>query len=106
MGWFMNLVGVDGDAGFQNIKKANVVDSIIFVYSVNSILHGVDIKESWHIIIPGKHVEKGFSDHQAYVGFLNKLGIQKELKLYDIEEIEHYFENHETINWNALATEH
>lgn len=105
MGWFMNLDGVDGDSGFQNIKKANVMDSVIFVYSVNSILHGVDIKESWHVIIPSKHIEKGFSDHQAYVGFLNKLGIQREPQLYDIDKIEHYFENHETIDWNALSTE-
>jgi len=105
MGWFMNLDGVDGDSGFQNIKKANVMDSIIFVYSVNSILHGVDIKESWHVIIPSKHIEKGFSDHQAYLDFLNKLDIQKEPRLYDIDEIAHYFENHETIDWSALSTE-
>jgi len=102
--WFLNLDGADGDTGFQNIKKAVVVDSVIFIYSTNSILHGIDIKETWHIIVPVKHIEKGFSDHRDYVNYLNKLGIQKEPHLYDIEAIADYFENHDTIDWNAIST--
>ncbi|MES2111022.1 MAG: hypothetical protein V4577_19855 [Bacteroidota bacterium] len=101
--WFMNLDGVDGDTGFQNIKRAAVADSIIFVYSTNSVFQGIDTRETWHVIVPGKHIEKGFSSYRDYIGFLNKLGIQKEPHLYNIDSIADYFENHETIDWNAIA---
>jgi hypothetical protein len=83
-GWSMNLEGKDLDTGFPNIKKANVVNGIILLYSTNTILHGIDVKQSWHVIIPGKHIEKGFASHQEYFDYLKKIGIRIEPHLYDI----------------------
>ena len=101
-GWGMNLDGKDGDTGFFNIKKANVVDGIILIYSVNSIFHGVDVKQSWHIIIPKKHIEKGFEIYQEYRNYLNSLDIKSEPILYDIEHVANYYEDHDTIDWKAI----
>jgi hypothetical protein len=101
-GWSMNLDGKDGDTGFFNIKKANIVDGIILIYSINSIFHGVDVKQSWHIIIPKKHIEKGFASYQEYRDYLNALGIKSEPILYDIEHIANYYEDHDTINWKVI----
>lgn len=101
-GWGMNLDGKDGDTGFFNIKKANVVDGIILIYSINSIFHGVNVKQSWHIIIPGKHIEKGFTSYKEYRDYLNALGIKSEPILYSIEHIAKYYEDHDTINWKAI----
>lgn len=102
LGWGMNLDGKDGDTGFFNIKKANVAGGIIFIYSVNSIFHGLDVKQSWHIIIPGKHLEKGFAGYHEYREYLNALGIKSEPILYDIEHIANYYEGHDTIDWKAI----
>lgn len=98
----MNLDGKDGDTGFFNIKKANVVGGVMLIYSINSIFHGVDIKQSWHIIIPGKHIEKGFVSYQEYRDYLNVLGIKSEPILYNIEHIANYYDDHDTIDWKAI----
>jgi hypothetical protein len=101
MGWGMNLDGKDGDTGFFNIKRVNVVNDIVLVYSINSIFHGNYVKQSWHIIIPKKHIEKGFESYQQYLDYLKKIGIETEPRLHDIDSVADYFENHDTINWNA-----
>lgn len=101
-GWFMNLKGFDGDTGFPNIKKANVINGVILLYSTNSILHGIDAKQSWHVIIPGKNIEKGFGSHQEYLNYLNTLRIRVDPRLYNIESIAKYYENHDTIAWKSI----
>jgi len=102
-GWMVNLEGGDGDTGLQNTAKVAVKDGVIFLYNTNSILHGIDVKQSWHLIIPGKHIEKGFATHQEYLKYLNKMGIKKEPHLYDVELVADYFENHDVIDWDAIG---
>ncbi|MEN0056874.1 MAG: hypothetical protein AAGC65_24560 [Mucilaginibacter sp.] len=102
LGWSMNLKGLDGDTGFQNIKKANVVNGVILLYGINSILHGVDVKQSWHIIIPAKQIEKGFANHQGYIDYLKNMGVKVEPELHNIDLIANYFEDHDTIDWKAI----
>ena len=63
MGWFMNLKGDNGDSGINNIKKATVVNGVILVYSVNSIFNGIDVKQTWRVIVPSKDIERGFDNH-------------------------------------------
>ncbi len=101
-GWFMNLKGDDGDSGFNNIKKATVANNLILAYSVNSIFNGVDIKETWRIIIPSKGIEKAFDNYPGYLNYLNKLGITSEPKLIDIEKIAAYYASHDMIDWQAI----
>ena len=102
LGWSLGLNGEDGDTGFGNIKLVNVVDSVILIYSTNSILHGVDVKQSWHIIIPSNKVEKGFDSHQKYLDYLKLLGITHEPPLHDIEAISEYFDKYDIIDWNKI----
>lgn len=101
-GWIINLEGFDGDTGFQNVKKANVIDSTILVYSTNTILHGIDVREAWHIIIPSKNIEKGFGSHQEYSKYLRSIGFKGEPKLHDIDAVAEYYERHEIIDWKAI----
>lgn len=101
-GWGMNLDGKDGDTGFFNIKKVNVVNGIILVYNTNSILHGVDVKQSWHIIIPKKHIEKGFGNYTEYIDYLKEWGIETAPQLHNIDSIADYFEHHDMMNWQEI----
>ncbi len=101
-GWGIGLEGIDGDTGFGNIRSINIVDGMILIYSVNSILHGIDKPETWHIIIPKKQVEKGFDKHQDYLNYLVQLGINKEPKLHDIEMVAAYFDQNNVIEWNNI----
>jgi hypothetical protein len=101
-GWSINLKGEDFDTGFPNIKRANVIDSMILIYSTNTILHGIDVKQSWHIIIPKQSIEKGFASHQEYLHYLDSIGTRDEPQLHDIDSIADYFETHDTIDWKAI----
>lgn len=102
LGWGIGLEGLDGDTGFGNIKSVNVIDSVILIYSENSILHGIDVKQSWHVIIPSKRIEKGFSKKLDYTNYLNELGLAQEPKLYDIEIVAGYFDKYDDIDWKKI----
>lgn len=102
VGWGMGLEGLDGDTGFTNIKNINVIDGMILVYSVNSILHGIDTKETWHIIVPNKGIEKGFSNHQDYLNYLNKLGVTSEPNLINIDKVAKFFDKYDRVDWEAI----
>lgn len=102
LGWGIGLDGADGDTGFGNIKSVNVVDSVILIYSKNSILHGIEVKQSWHVIVPSKGIEKGFDKHQDYTNYLNKLGFNQEPKLYNIENVASYFDKHDIVDWQKI----
>lgn len=102
LGWFINLEGRDGDTGLPNINKVTVSQGIIFLYNTKTVLHGVEVKEAWHVIIPNKQIEKGFATYKEYVKYLNQLGIKVEPKLHDINLVAQYFENHDLMNWNEV----
>jgi len=101
-GWFINLDGKDGDTGLPNISKVAVKRGVIYLYNINTILHGIDVKQSWHVIIPDKQIEKGFATHQEYSEYLSNIGIKEEPQLYDIKSVADYFENHDVIDWNVI----
>jgi len=101
-GWCMNLFAIDGDTGFDNIKRITVVNGIIITYSENSILDGVDVKQSWHVIIPGKKLEKGFNYYAGYLKYLSALGLKEEPHLHDINLVAKYFEENDSIDWKSI----
>lgn len=101
-GWFMNLKGDKGDSGFNNIKKATVVDRTILLYSVNSIFNGMEAPQTWRIISPSQSIEIGFDNHQEYLNYLKKMGFTYEPSLHDIETIADYFDKYDLIDWKSI----
>lgn len=100
--WEMNLKYEMAASSVSNIKKVNIVQNLILLYSNNTYLNGNKVKEAWFVIIPHQHIEKGFIDHIDYVKYLNGRGILKEPKLYSVSDIRDYFDSHHLINWEAL----
>lgn len=101
-GWFMNLKGDNGDSGFNNIKKITVTNDIILVYSVNSIFNGVEVKETWRIIVPKNGIETAFDKHEDYLSYLNKLGFTSEPHLAEVEKVADYFDRYDVIDWKVV----
>src|SRR5256885_4935313 len=56
--WSMNLVEIP--ASVSNIKEINVLQNIIIIYSGETYCNNTKVQEAWFIIIPSKHLEKGF----------------------------------------------
>ena len=73
------------------------------LYAVNTFLKGNKVKEAWFIVIPSRHIEQGFSNHIDYIKFLDENGINVEPKLYDINYVSEYFDNHYPINWKEIG---
>jgi hypothetical protein len=93
----MNL---NSDSETSGIQRVNVVNGIILVYSTNSILYGVDsVKQVWRIVIPAKHIEEGFNNHDEYRDYLGKLGFKYEPRLHDLQSAEDYFNTHDVMDW-------
>jgi hypothetical protein len=83
-------------------RKMNVVNKVIFLYATNTLLDGQKAKEAWFILIPGKHLEKGFATHREYVNYLRSIGVDNEPKLYDMDQVSQYFGSHDTIDWKHI----
>ncbi|GGH14911.1 hypothetical protein FAZ19_07060 [Sphingobacterium alkalisoli] len=102
-GWGMNLMALDGGTfSFTNIRKANIDNGFILVHTGNTLMLGVEVKESWWIVSPSLKIEKGFTDHPQYLAYLKKLGFKNEPKLHTIDVIANYYEDHDTMDWSAL----
>jgi len=103
-GWGMNLEVLDGGtSSFTNIKDATVENGFILAHTGSTLMMGVEIKESWWVVSPSHKIEKRFSDHQQYWVYLKALGFKKEPRLHDIKVIASYYEDHDTMDWNALS---
>lgn len=104
LGWDMNLEGYDMDLGIDHIKKANIGNDIILLYSSDStILHGENVKQAWHVIIPKKHIEKGFGSQWEYLDYLESIGITQEPKLHDIDSLARYFGDNDYMDWKEIS---
>ena len=101
-GWCISLKGKYSGIGFCNVKKVNVIDSVVFVYTGNTILNGMDVKNSWHIIIPKNDFEKGFSSNVDYLSYLKEIGIKSAPRLHNIDSIANYFDEHNFIDWKVI----
>ncbi|SEA63447.1 hypothetical protein SAMN05192529_1365 [Arachidicoccus rhizosphaerae] len=88
--------------GIGNIKEVNVLHNMIFIHSGKTssidIQNNVEWNEGWFIIIPHKHIEKGFGNKTDYDKFLlsQKIDIPK---LYDINKVYAKFIKKGEIGW-------
>lgn len=82
-------------------KFINVVDSVIFVQSNNTILDGQPIKKAWFVIIPKHHLLRGFKSRQEYLNFLSSMHVN-DPKMFDVEEVFQVFDNKDTLDWQEL----
>jgi hypothetical protein len=83
-------------------KEIRVLDSLIFVHSINTTLNYQSIKEAWFVIIPKKKLVKGFETHKKYLDFIKGLGLKKEPKLINIGRVFNIFDQNDTLNWNKI----
>jgi hypothetical protein len=68
-------------------EKLDVVDGrFIIVYSANTIFEGERVDELWFIIIPDQRIEKGFTEEEEFLTYLNGKGID-DPNLRDVNEL-------------------
>ena len=75
-------IGLKDDIGFScnvlNVKKLNVINGLIVVYSNNStMLNSKKVYEAWFAINPITKKEKGFETEKEFLNYLKKEGIEK-----------------------------
>jgi hypothetical protein len=100
--WRMNFFKETLSSSAVNIKRVNVINQIILLYCQQANLNGIKVDQAWFVIVPAQHIEQGFSNHGDYIDFLKKIGVIVEPKLYDINSISKYFNDHFPINWGEL----
>ncbi|MEO3404026.1 hypothetical protein AAFN85_08995 [Mucilaginibacter sp. CAU 1740] len=82
-------------------KYINLVDSAIFAYSKNTIIDGQAAKEGWFVVVPQKHILRGFKTRKEYLNYLDTIKL-KDPKMYRIEEVFHYFVDNDALDWKKL----
>jgi hypothetical protein len=101
--WYVQLTqGSEGLFSAPGTKEIAIVDSVIFLHSTNTILNYTDAKEAWFILIPKKHIEKGFAGFFEYQDYLHSLGFEHEPKLYPMDKVSQYFGDHDIIDWRNV----
>ncbi|MBS7562774.1 hypothetical protein KHS38_00010 [Mucilaginibacter sp. Bleaf8] len=98
--WIVRLDSTSYDGTVPNVKSLNIIgDSLIILYSKNTLLDGLPTKQSWYVILPARRIEKGFKNHEDYTSYLDSLGILQEPKLLDIHLVNKDFQHNDRINW-------
>jgi hypothetical protein len=82
--------------------KLNIAQKTIFLYSTNTILNGANAREAWFVLIPDKHIEKSFATHREYLDYLHALNMNREPKLYEIDQVAEYWGKRDTIDWQHI----
>ena len=100
--WIIHSVDYNETLGtVPGTKQINVVDSVIFAHSKNTILDGQPTSEAWFIIIPKHHILRGFKNHSEYLDYIKSIK-SKEPKMYDVGEVFSYFDSKDTLDWKQL----
>lgn len=94
--WIMNLVETPGSV--SNIKEINVLQNVIFIHSGETYCNNKKVQEAWFIIIPEKHIERGFEKKEDYDKYLSSLQLN-EPKLYNVEKASEDFNKRKGIDW-------
>lgn len=101
--WSVQLTAdADGLFSAPGTKQVNIVDGVILLHSTKTILNFADAKEAWFILVPAKHIQKGFAMHAKYLSYLHSLGMKNEPELYDINKVSKYFGDHDEIDWKHI----
>ncbi|TFF38044.1 hypothetical protein [Mucilaginibacter psychrotolerans] len=92
-------------ASIENVKKVNVVNCAILMYTPATHVMGEKFpKPAWAIIIPSKNIEEGFVDHSAYVNYLRSIGFKVEPELYDMKDVVKAANDNEVIDWSRIIS--
>jgi hypothetical protein len=83
-------------------KEVTVIDTLILLHSLNTTLDYQPVKEAWFVLIPNRRLVKGFNTHGKYLGFIKKLGLRVEPKLYNIGKVFNYFDSNDTLDWKKV----
>lgn len=94
--WTMNLVDIPGSV--SNIKEVNVLQNIIVIHAGETYCNNAKVQEAWFIIIPEKHIEKGFEKKEDFDKYLSSLQVI-EPKLYNVDKISEDFNKSKKIDW-------
>jgi hypothetical protein len=101
--WYVQLTqNADGLFSAPGTKEIAIVNGTIFLHSINTILNYAEAKEAWFVLIPNKHIQKGFASRLGYQDYLYSIGIEHEPKLYPINKVAMYFGEHDTIDWQHI----
>lgn len=82
----------------NDIVKIGVGDDLIISYSVDSLLEGVEVEEVWFVIVPSQRIEKGFSDFDSMISFVQALGMTVP-DLQKADEQYKTFSSGESLDW-------
>jgi hypothetical protein len=99
--WQMNLFNSALNSSVVNIKTVYVENGAILLYSEKTYLDGQDANQAWFVVVPAKHVEKGFSNENDFAEYLKSIGIRGKPILIDINKLSDYFNDHYPINWKT-----
>lgn len=98
--WLLTDNGLGLIGGINGVKEISVINNkFILVHSLNTTVENNPAKEGWFVIIPQTRTLKEFVSHQQYLDLLHKEGFSKEPKLYDVDDVIGYFDDHDTIPW-------
>ena len=60
----------------NDITKLNVISgTVIVTYSPDTLFAGEHVSNLWFVIVPGMNVERGFTDEDEFLDYLNGMGI-------------------------------
>lgn len=102
--WMIQPESTDTSEFIGNVtgtKNVNVVDSVIFAYSKNTIIEGQIAYEGWFVVIPKHGILREFKLKKDYLKYLDSIKV-KSPKMYDVEEVFHYFDKNDTLDWKKL----
>ena len=94
--WDMNLVEVPGSV--SNIKEINVIQNTIAIHAGETYCNNTKVQEAWFVIIPEKHIEKGFEKKEDFDKYFSSLQIN-EPKLYNVDKISADYNKSRKIDW-------
>jgi hypothetical protein len=95
--WTMNL---EAPGSVSNIKEINVSGNVIVIHAGQTYCNNIEVSEAWFIIIPNKHIEKGFDNIQDFDKHLASLG-NKDRKLHDVKKVYEVFNSKGKVDWDV-----
>jgi hypothetical protein len=94
--WTMNL---DAPSSVTNIKEINIVGDVIVIHSGQTYCNNVEVSEAWFVVVPNKHIEKGFDNKLAFNKYLLSLGHKAGFQ--NVEKVFQIFNRRGKIDWDT-----
>ena len=94
--WTMNLFEIPSSV--SNVEEINIYRNIILIHAGETYCNYAKVHEGWFIIIPEKHIEKGFDKKEDFKKYLSSLKIENP-RLYSIDKVLEKFKKNTKIDW-------